>query len=258
MVNDRLMIFHPSENSKFIINNGHLDVNWNGEFIGEVSNFLNKLPSVRGTKLFVMYPSNRYVVLQKYDTKTHIIELIKRIYEMPMIPYVLCKFKNKDYIMYQYIPFNEIQYTLWKKKKDEITDEERVIFFLHWMLGVRGKFISAYHKDRYITLSNGKYSNIDYEKTEMKPATINKFFGTYRNFQRVALFFNDDEKMDAIRSLMTTENYWWFQEIQRRVISHIVPKVIRFQLGSLENTPMNQDSSLAVSCQYQNGLSFRT
>lgn len=219
------MIFHPSENWRFVKKTNDCSFSWSGEFIGEVSELLNEIPAIKGNKLYYLSPANQYVILQRYDTKTHIIELIKRIYGLPMIPYNLCHFKNKQYIMYSYTPFNEIEYTLWKRKKDEITDSERLLFFFHWMLGVNGKIVRAYidgHSGGSVTMSNGKYSPIDYKNTDMTQAKINKYFGTYRNFQNTSIFFNRLEKIDTIRSLMTYENYWWFQEIEFRIRGQVI------------------------------------
>lgn len=225
LVADRVMIFHPSENGRFVKSQSSLPFIWNGEFIGEVSGMLNSIPAVKGNKLYYLSPANQYVILQRYDVKTHIIELVKRIYGLPMIPYNLCYFKNKQYIMYSYTPFNEIEYTLWQRKKEEINDSERLLFFFHWMLGIRGKIVRAYmdgHSGGSVIMSNGKYSAIDYSGTDMTQAKINKYFGTYRNFQNTGMYFNRADKIDAIRSLMTCENYWWFQEIDKRIRGDVI------------------------------------
>jgi hypothetical protein len=127
--------------------------------------------------------------------------------------------------MYSYTPFNEIEYTLWQRKKEEITDSERVIFFFHWMLGVKGKVVRAYmdgHGGGSVTLSNGKYSAIDFNKNDMSQAKINKYFDNYRSFQNTGMLFNVTEKIDSIRLLMTHENYWWFQEIERRIKGQVI------------------------------------
>lgn len=225
LAQDRVMIFHPSENGRFIKSQADGYFQWTGDFIGEVSGILNAIPAVKGNKLYYLSPANQYVTLQKYDTKTHIIELIKRIYGLPMIPYNLCHFKNKKYIMYSYTPFNEIEYTLWQRKKNEINDVERRIFFFHWMLGVKGKIVRAYingHSGDSVTMSNGKYSTIDYIATDMTQAKINKYFDNYRNFQNIGMFFNSIEKIDAIRGLMSQENYWWFQEMEKRIKGQVI------------------------------------
>ena len=117
LTQDRVMIFHPSENGRFVKKTSDQCFQWTGEFIGEVSSMLNEIPAIKGNKLYYLSPVNQYVILQRYDTKTHIIELIKRIYSLPMIPYNLCYFNNKKYIMYSYTPFNEIEYILWQRKK---------------------------------------------------------------------------------------------------------------------------------------------
>lgn len=222
---DRVMIFHPYENNRFIKNHCESQFQWTGEFIGEVSGILNEIPALKGNKLYYLSPANQYVMLQRYDVKTHTIELIKRIYGLPMIPYNLCLFKNKQYIMYSYTPFNEIEYSLWRKKKEEITDGERYLFFFHWMLGVKGKIVRA-HVDMFtggsVIMSSGKYSAIDFVGTDMTQTKINKFFGDYRTFQNTGMFFNRLDKIDEIRNIISQQNYWWFQEIEKRIRGQVI------------------------------------
>lgn len=226
MAQDRIMIFCPSENTRFIKRQTDTVFQWTGEFVGEVDCVINQIPAMKGTKLFQLYPVNQYVILQQYDTRTHIIELIKRIYGMNIIPYNLCIYKKKKHIMYLYVPFNEIQYSLHKKKKDEVSESERIVFFFHWMLGVKGKAVQVYINgtgSNSIVISCGKYSTIDYNKTQLSQGSISKFFGTYHGFQNMASKFNDNNKLDQIRALMTDVNYWWFDAIQNRIVSTVVP-----------------------------------
>lgn len=226
MTQDRVMIFCPESNIRFIKNQTNIGFQWTGEFIGEVDSLINQIPAIKGIKLFQLYPINQYVILQPYDTRTHIIELIKRIYELNIIPYNLCTYKKKNYIMYMYVPFNEIQHSLYKKKKEEISDNERIIFFFHWMLGVKGKTVQVYLNGQCsnsIIISIGKYSPINYANTELTQFIINKFFGTYHTFQNMALKFNNNDKLDKVRALMTESNFWWFESIQNRIVSTVIP-----------------------------------
>jgi hypothetical protein len=223
---DRIMIFSPNENGRFIKRQTDTVFQWTGDFVGEIDYLINQIPAIKGTKLFQLYPANQYVILQRYDTRTHIIELIKRIYGLNIIPYNLCIYKKKKHIMYLYVPFNEIQYSLYKTKKDEVSDSERIIFFLHWMLGVKGKAVQVYINgtgSNSIIISCGKYSTVNYSNTQLTQGAINKFFGTYHTFQNMAAKFNDITKMDQVRALMTNDNYWWFEAIQDRIISTVVP-----------------------------------
>lgn len=220
---DRCLIFHPSENGRFITNFNQNAFQWTGEFIGDVTNNLNELPALRGTKLFFIFPACQYVILEKYDTKTHLIHLIKRIYEMNIIPYNLCIYKKKQYFMYQYAPFNEMNYTAFKKNKSEITDDERKIFFLHWILGVKGKTLAVTSYDsnlgnKILIISHGKYSGIDYERNKPSTAAMDKFFGEYYILHSISAFFKNEEKIESIRLLMSNNNYWWFQEIEKRIL----------------------------------------
>ncbi len=222
---DRVMIFHPCENGRFVNSNIGTFFNWTGDYIGEISGFISKIPAVKGNNLYFVNGLNQYVILKKYNTRTHIIEMIKRIYQLPIIPYNLCNYKNRAYFVYLYTPFNEIEYTLWKRKKDEITDGERIIFFLHWILGVRGKIVRAYingSNSDSIILSNGSYSEIDYSKNDITQAKISRYFDSYTVFQSVGSFFYDEVKIQYIRDLMNDQNYWWFQEIERRIKSNFI------------------------------------
>lgn len=263
MVEDRVMIFHPNENLRFISNQSNIGFQWTGEFLGEIDHLVNQIPAMKGTKLFQLYPANQYVILTKYDTKTHIIELIKRIYGLYIIPYNLCIYKKKQYIMYLYIPFNEIQYSLHKKKKDEVSDDERIIFFFHWMLGVKGRAIQIYINgggSNSIIISSGKYSSVNYQNTQLSQGAINKFFGTYHNFQDMAAKFNVVEKLDQIRALMNDSNFWWFEEFQNRIISNVVPSNISTyipqQIGNYTPIKFNtkEDNGEFVMCSVDNPL----
>lgn len=216
MQSDRRLIFHPCENGRFITNIQEECFRWTGEYIGDVTSSLNQLPAMKSAKLYIISPANQYVVLEKYDVKTHIINLIKRIYGMFTIPYNLCLYKKKQYIMYQYIPFVEIEYTAFRKKQEDINDDERRIIFLHWILGVKGKMlriVGGYN----ISLSHSKYSEIDYIKSNISSHTMDKFFGDYHSWYNTSLFFKDTDKINAIRNLMNESNYWWFQEIEKRI-----------------------------------------
>lgn len=218
------MIFHPKENGIFVRNFNEHPFKWSGEYIGDITNLVNKIPAVKGRKLFYASPANQYVILEKYDTKTHIIEMIKRVLCMYSVPYNICTYKKKNYFMYLYVPFNEIEYSYGRKKKEDITEEERKIFFLHYILGVKGKTVRIYvssenngYNGDFIVLSNGRYSNVDYDRNTISSNAINKFFGDYQTFYNTSLFFKDDLKIDMIRNLMSQENYWWFQEIEKRI-----------------------------------------
>lgn len=225
---DRVMIFNPSENGRFIRNFNDFPFNWTGENIGDVTECLNQIPALKGNKLFYMYQTKQYVILQKYDTLTHLVEIMKRIFGLKIVPYNICIYKKKPYIMYSYIPFNEVNYNMHKLKKEQITDEERKIFFFHWMLGIKGKVIKVYTTNKennydgsYIVISNRKYSSINYETNKLSNAAAKKFFGSYQNLYNTALFFNDEEKLGLIRLYMNYENDWWFQEIERRLKQNI-------------------------------------
>lgn len=211
---DRCLIFHPCENGRFITNTCENTFQWTGEYIGDVTSSLNQLPAMKSAKLFIISPANQYVILDKYDVKTHIINIIKRIYGMYMIPYNLCMYKKKQYFMYQYIPFTEIEYTAYRKKQETINDDERRVIFLHWILGVKGKIIRTTCGR---TLSHCKYSTIDYIKNDLSSHCMDKFFSDYHHLYNTSLFFKNIDKINAIRNLMNESNYWWFQEIEKRI-----------------------------------------
>jgi hypothetical protein len=150
---DIALIFDPKYQLRFIQNFTHQHILFTGDFYGDITNFANKLPALKGKKLFYFYPTNQYVILQKYSTNIHIIEMIKRIYSIPMIPYNLCVYKKKYYIMYQYIPFVECEYSPNRKKNCNIQDMERIIYLLYWMLGIKGKVSKVISEHEDIILS---------------------------------------------------------------------------------------------------------
>lgn len=216
------MILKPHENIRLVKNFCEKHIQWSGEYIGDITNLVNQIPALKGNKLFYMYPINQYVILKKYEIVDHLIELIKYIFEMNIIPYNFCKYKKKTYIMYLYEPFKEFEINYAKTKKTEITDDHRKIYFLHWILGVKGKTLKIYSDEHFTFFSTSKYSKINYERNDMTKSAINKFFSNYQNLYQTSLFFKNQEKIDKIRNLMSADNYWWFQEIEKR-IEQIVP-----------------------------------
>ena len=227
-VQDRMMIFNQNENIRFVKNKNENEFSWSGEYIGDITNLVNQIPAIKGNKLFFLYPADQYIIIKKYEPIVHIIEIIKRIYDFKIIPYNICTYKKKKYIMYLYVPFHEIEYTLNKKKQNEITEDERRIYFLYWILGIKGKILKIFIHDpsnqynNQIIVSNGKYSSIDYEKNKMTKGCMNKMFKNYQELYNTSLFFKNNEKIDLIRSLMSNENYWWFQEIEKRIEQIVV------------------------------------
>ena len=214
---DGVLIFDPTYSVLFVKNNTNRIFEWTGEFIGDITNFTNKIPAMKGKNLFFFHPSNQYVILEKYETSTHIIEMIKRIYEFNMIPYNICLYRKKYYFMYQYIPFTEYEYSPNKKKKVDINDQERKIYILHWLLGVKGKVSRITINDCYITISKGKYTKINYIKNDVSNASLQRYFIDYHHLYNIVSLFKDDLKLDKMRSLFSLENYWWFQEIEKRM-----------------------------------------
>lgn len=222
-VQDRLMIFKPHENMRFVVNFKDTPFTWSGENIGDVTEVLNVVPAVKGNKLFYMSPANQYVILRKYDGITHTIELLKRIFEMKLVPYNLCFYKKKSYIMYLYAPFNEIEYSFLRKKSLEITNDEKKIFFFHWLLGVKGKTLKVFTNDGgYVILSNGRYSDINYIKNNINDRNISKIFGDYQQLYNISEPFKDENKINSMYTLMYENNNWWFQEIKKRLDDIVV------------------------------------
>uniref|UniRef100_A0A6C0BEE0 Uncharacterized protein n=1 Tax=viral metagenome TaxID=1070528 RepID=A0A6C0BEE0_9ZZZZ len=213
-----LLIFDPNFSVLFVKNSSTKVFEWNGEFIGDITALINKIPAMKGRNLFYFYPMNQYFILQKYDPTTHIIEMIKRIYGFHMIPYNTCIYRKKSYFMYQYVPFNELEYSPYKKKSVDIIDDERKIYILHWLLGVKGKFSRIMiSNSEHIFISKGKYTSINYEKNDVSSASLKRFFVDYTHLYNIVSTFREDIKIDKMRSLFTLENYWWFQEIEKRM-----------------------------------------
>jgi len=218
-MSDENLIFNPEYSSFFTKNCASLYLTLNGEYIGDITHQVNKIPSMKNTNLFYSGPSNQYVILQKYDIGTHIIECIKQIYNFNIVPYNICIYKNKKYILYDYIPFTQQEYSLNKKKYVEVTDQERRIFLLHWLLGIKGK-ISNYNMNGInIVFSKGKYSKVDYDKNAMSNASLYRFFLDHDHLYIMLQFFKDDEKLNKIRLLFSDENYWWYQQIENKLES---------------------------------------
>lgn len=220
---DGVMIFDPNYSVCFVKNTVDSYFEWTGNFIGDLTKSLNKVPALKRKNLFYLYPTQQYVILEKYDTKTHIVELIKQIYKLNMIPYNLCIYKKRHYFMYRYIPFSQTEYSPNKKKIDQINDDERKIFVLHWILGIKGKYTRIdIPSDKNnimgnITISKGKYTDINYEKNDFSSAAIHRYFYGLDHLKSIISEFKNEDDLEKIRCLFSQENYWWYQEIEKRL-----------------------------------------
>ncbi len=214
---DGVLIFDPNYSVCFVKNTADRYFDWTGNYVGDLTDFLNKIPALKGKNLFYLHPTKQYVILEKYDTKTHIVEMVKQIYGMNMIPYNLCTYKKRHYFMYRYIPLTQTEYSPNKKKLDQITNDERMIFVLHWILGIKGKYVRIEDNNLKIVLSKGKYSDINYEKNDFSSASIHRYFYSLDHFKSVINEFRDEDDLEKIQCLFSQQNYWWYQEIEKRL-----------------------------------------
>lgn len=214
---ERVLIFDPNYSMFFSSNFTQGSIQWTGDDIGDVTNILNKVPALKGKNMFCIQPSNQHILLEKYTTHTHIIETIKRIYQMDMIPYNICTYKKKKYIMYQYIPFNEYEYNPTKKKQFSINEIEKKLIAFHWILGVKGKIVLARSSNGDVIMSKSKYSNVNYLANDIKPNILRKVFGDYNNFISYVNLFFDSNKLALISEVFSHETYKWFYEIKERI-----------------------------------------
>lgn len=221
---DGVLIFDPNHSVFFAKNTVDRYFQWTGDYIGDATNVVNRIPALKGKPLFYLHPTQQYVILQKYDTKTHIIEKIKQIYGMNMIPYNICTYKKRQYFMYRYIPYTQKEYSPNRKKINFITDDERKVFTLHWILGVKGKYLQISYENQDMnsqittfTISKGKYSDINYEKNDFSSAAIHRYFHNLDHFKSFITEFKNEDDLEKIQCLFSQENYWWYQEIEKRL-----------------------------------------
>lgn len=215
-----MLIFHTSCNNMFIKTQCGFMIRWNGEFIGEIKDFANKIPALKGKRLFLLYPANQYISLEPYTFINHYVECIKVILGMNSLPFNTCTYKNKQYIVYDSYPEYDTIYCLSKKNSNDINDEERKIYLFHWLLGLRGKFMCRRTTDGYIYYSRSGYGNFNPKRNDISKAAIKKLFGGingYDEIKRVLLLFLTRDRIYNLRCFLETHNYEWFYNINQRI-----------------------------------------
>lgn len=215
-----MLIFHTSCNNMFIKNQCGFMIIWNGEFIGEIKDYANKIPALQRKKLFLIYPANQYISLEPYTFINHYVECIKVILGMNCLPFNTCTYKGKQYIMYESYPEYDTIYSFSQKNSALITDEERKIYLFHWILGLRGKYMYRRTSNGYYYYSRSSYGNFNPKRNEISKAAIKKIFGGVNGFdeiRRVLMLFLTKERMYNLRCFLEKHNYEWFYAINQRV-----------------------------------------
>jgi hypothetical protein len=208
---EELLIFSPIHNEIFVKNYHSTKIAWNdGSHIGDIDKIVNPIPAKKGKKIFYLYPSNQYVILEKYNIITHYVEIIKSIYNLYSIPFNICTYKKKEYICYKYVPFCQFNQKLNKKI---ITNDERIIHIFHWIIGMKGKISKIVTTSGDIYISKGSYIETNvFSKLQMK-----RCFSDFKFFNDTLSIFKDEKKLYKVRNLLEDKNYSWFYDINKRL-----------------------------------------
>lgn len=211
-----ILIFQPIINNTFIKNYCSGYLTWNGGYIDEIKNYVNKIPAKLNKKLFLISPANQFITLEPYTFINHYIECIKVIFGLNCIPYNICLYKGIQYIMYSSQPEFEFTYSL-LTKNGPISDCEKRNYLFHWILGVRGKFMCLKNGDQYIYYSRANYGNINSKRNNLSKNAIKRIFGNVDEIRRILHSFIDEEKIYNLRCLLEVKNYEWFYSINTRI-----------------------------------------
>lgn len=217
MQQDGMLVFHPSCNDMFIKNYCESKFVWNGSDIGEISSFVNRIPALKSKKIFYLFPAQQYISLEPYTVLNHYIECIKPIFGIRQIPFNICTYKSRKYIMYVSYPEYETIYSLMKKKPHEITDEERKIYLFHWILGVRGKYMRVRTTSGYFYFSRASYGSVNLKRNDISKSAVRLLFGTLDVVRRNFNDYINEDNIYKLRCLLETHNYNWFYDINSRI-----------------------------------------
>lgn len=217
------LVFQHDFSMKFVTNHYSNSFSFDGSFVGEIKDFINKIPAIKSKRLFYVYPANFYITLEKYSVENHYIEYIKKFFNISTIPYNLCTYKGKMYIMYISYPQYEMTYRLLGKNAYDITEEERKIYLFHWLLGVRGKYMKVKSKTGYLYYSRANYGKINKKRSEITKTAITKLFYGFDNIVNTMINLYNDNGYDKLRDLLQNQNYWWFYDIDVKLHLYYTP-----------------------------------
>ena len=202
--------------SAFVKRTFDIKIEWTGQDIGNVDHFANRVSAKSASPIFYC-TTGFYFMLEKYDSVSHRVEILKGLFGIPARPFNICSYKKKKYLMFLCEPDNEHELIATQLKPSLFTDSERVIGLFHWIIGVKGKFWILTDGESSMVFSKGPYK-IDYDKSELTKRAISKFLPDIETKRFFGEFFNESSKLEMIFDFLTdNDHHDWYQNIINRV-----------------------------------------
>lgn len=187
--------------------------------IGEITNFAECIPCKINDRLFYYVDPMKgglYFLSRRYDPIDDLVEQLKYIFEIPILPYNICKINGRSHFIYECYPEYENEFLLTSVNPKKLTDNERLIGIFHWIIGAKGKYwIRNTTWGNYI-YSKGPYV-VDFDKTNLTKIAIKRFLPNLEYKRSYGLFFNTEQKLDLLRDLLYKHHYTWYRYIFDRL-----------------------------------------
>lgn len=192
-----------------------LKIKWDGEYIGDVSRAIKKMPVVGRTKLY--YNSfGSFFMLEKRSTLARRINCMIEIFKLNNRRFHWCKYRGKNFFMKEAYPDDESYISINTKRKYSL-DRVLIILF-HWILGISGRIIER-DMDEFGTIeyfSCGPYK-LNHKTSFMTLDQMKHIFKSVKHKKELGSFFNSKEKIDKLFDYLHVKNRWWYLEIVRRI-----------------------------------------
>ena len=216
MAYDGILTISSQDVAVFVKKLWIFDIEWNGQYIGRIDHLANRVSS---TCTSLVFYCNRgfFFMLEKYDEFSHYIEILKCLFDLPLRPFNICKYRCRKYFMFLTFPDNENEFKISKYKPFEISDGQRLIGIFHWILGVKGKMWRYKDNQEYIFMSRGPYE-FDYDKYDFKKIELAKYLPDLETKYKFHLFFSQPDKLNMISEFLSDNGMRnWFNEITKKI-----------------------------------------
>lgn len=203
-----VLILSTDETSRIVKKTSPYKLKWKYRYIGNMTSYLGKVPSIRGTKIYYN-SSGYYFSLESLDDINYLIVKMMYIFELDVRKYNIIRFMSREYFMFECYPEEE---TIFKKKHDN--DDEKTITIFHWLLGIKGNImIRKFNCEEIETYSCGPYV-LDYQKNDLSKKDIHEIFSSKSEMRNYGEFFT--KNIENIREILSN-HYNWFVQINNRL-----------------------------------------
>lgn len=202
-----ILILSIDETKRIVKITNPLTLSWEYEYIGNMTSYLAKVPSIRGTKVYYNV-SGYYFFLETFNEISNLIVKMMEIYEIDVRNYNIVKMMSREYFIFECYPEEE---TIFKKRI--FNEKEKTITIFHWLLGIKGRILIRRIGGQIETYSCGPYV-LDYEKTDFTDCEIRELFESKSEMRKYGEFFT--KNVENTRQLLA-KHYNWFLKINDRM-----------------------------------------